>query len=271
MTPHTLEELPLKIKHIHMKLHFITLLLCSCSVLCAQTKLEESIDAGGINTIKLDFRWPELVKLSSWAGDAVKITGRVSINNGEHDEAFKIRTSRSQGTLMVFSEIENIEELPEMIAIKKGGVMHYFSTDNWHDPQVQEFLQGDNENGHQYTSKGVIKEIELEVWLPEKVSNIIVEAKYGLLEVTDLKNNLDANSKYGGIDIAIAGQQRSIKAKTKFGQIYSNLPYDFKSEGGEVLDYGKWIVINAEGVGGQGSLILESKYGNIYLRREEVE
>ena len=245
------------------------LLLCGCPTVIAQTKFERSIDAQGVSTVKLDFMWPELIKISSWDGEAVKITGKVSINNGQYDQAFKIESERSGGTLAVFSEIENLDKIPEMIAVKKEGVIHYFNTDKWHDPKVQEFLQGDNGNGHQYTSKGVIKEIELEVWVPEQVRDIIIGCKYGLLEVTNLQNNLDARSKYGGIDIALADGRRTIEVKTKFGQIYSNLPYDLVSEGEEVLDYGKWAVVNSQGTGGQGSLVLESKYGNIYLRRSE--
>ena len=252
-----------------MRLFFIVLLLCGCPKVIAQTKLEQSIDAKGIGTVKLDFMWPELIKISSWDGEAIKITGKVSINNGQHDQAFKIKSERSNGTLAVFSEIEDLDTMPEIIAVKKDGVMHYFNTDNWHDPKVQEFLLGDNGEGHQYTSKGVIKEIELEVWVPEGINDITVGAKYGLLEVTNLQNNLDARSKYGGIDIALADDRRTIEVKTKFGQIYSNLPYDFTSEGGEVFDYGKWAVVNSQRTGREGSLVLESKYGNIYLRRSK--
>lgn len=252
-----------------MRLHFIALLLCGCPMLNAQTKLEQSIEARGISTVKLDFMWPELIKISSWNGEAIKITGEVSINNGQYDQAFKIRSERSAGTLAVFSEIENLEKIPEMIVVKKDGMMHYFNADNWQDPKVQEFLRGDDGNRHQYTSKGVIKEIELEVWVPKQVNDIIIGCQYGLLEVTNLQNNLDARSKYGGIDIALADDRRTIEVKTKFGQIYSNLPYDFVSEGGEVFDYGKWAVVNSQGTGQQGSLVLESKYGNIYLRRSE--
>ncbi len=244
----------------------IVLMLCSCFALFSQTKIDETFDPQQATTIKLDFKWPELIRLSSWDGTEVKIMGTAMINNGEHDEAFRIRSSLSGGVLNIYSEIENFDDLPKRITVKKDGMVYYFNTDDWHDPEVQKFIHNDEGGTNEYVSMGVVKEIKLDVQVP-KDQQIMISSKYGLLEVKNLKNDLDANSKYGGIDITVEGDQKALKAKTRYGEIYSNLPRDLKSEGDQLFDRNKWVVVGSEG--NSGFLHLESKYGNVFLRKKE--
>ena len=124
-----------------------------------------------------------------------------------------------------------------------------------------------DENGHDYTymSNGIIHEITLEVFVPAGVS-CRINAKYGLLEITDFNAPLVANAPYGGIDATIASNQTGIlTARTKFGEILTNLDSKFKSsdvEGG----HDHWTEINTD-FGHGSSYELESKFGKVYLRK----
>ena len=251
-----------------MKYFMILLVLCESITLFGQTKIEQSFDSRQTNAIKFDFKWPKLIKLSSWDGSDVKISGTAMLNNGEHDDAFKIKSSVSGGVLNVYSEIEDIENLPERITIKRDGMEYFFNTDNWNDPEVQKFLDRDGGKGYEYMSKGVIKDIQLEVKVP-KGQGIIFVCKYGLLEVIGLENDLEANSKYGGIDVTFGTRQKKIIAKTKYGEIYSNLPYDLKSDDHSAFDKNKWTVVQSPAGSLPGLMDLESKYGNVFLRKQE--
>ncbi|MCG8387820.1 MAG: hypothetical protein MJA30_19870 [Cytophagales bacterium] len=249
--------------------YFLILLGLSAQVmLYGQAKIDQSFDLQKAKVIKFDFKWPKLIKLTSWEGDQVNISGTATLNNGEHDDAFKIKSSRSDGILNIYSEIEDLENLPERIAIKRDGMEYFFNTENWNDPEVQKFLDRDGRKGYEYMSKGVIKDIKLEIRVP-KGQKVVLASKYGLLEVTGLENDLEANAKYGGIDVTLAGKKKAIVAKTKFGEIYSNLPYDLKSNRTDFSNNHKWTVVRSETGNSAGALELESKYGNVFLRKEE--
>lgn len=252
-----------------MKYFVILLVLSGRVMLYGQAKIDQSFDLQQAKVIKFDFKWPKLIKLSSWEGSRVNISGTATLNNGEHDDAFKIKSSRSDGILNIYSEIENLENLPERITIKRDGMEYFFNTDNWNDPEVQKFLDRDGRKGYEHMSKGVIKDIKLEIRVP-KGQKVVLASKYGLLEVSGLENDLEANAKYGGIDVTLAGGKKTIVAKTKFGEIYSNLPYELKSNRTDISDDSKWTVVRSgTGNSAGGALELESKFGNVFLRKEE--
>ena len=250
-----------------MKNIFFVLFFGPVSLLYGQTRIEQSFDASSVDKIKLDFHWSELIKINRWNGSTVKISGSVLINNGENDQAFRLRSSQKEGILYVDSEIENIDEIPNRISIKAGGTTHYFNTDDRNDPAVRQLMRDLGGKSYQYMSVGVIKEIELQVWVPEN-KFLEVNARHGLLEIVNPGASLEAYAKHGGIDITLSNDIRQVEAKTKYGQIYSNLPYVLKSDEGKITPPNQWMVVKSGKKNGSSSLILVSKHGDIFLRKK---
>ena len=251
-----------------MQTSHLTIFLISLGhLLYAQGQINEQFDASSAEKIILRFKYPELIKITSWDKNEVLIKGIVDINNGENNDAFKLKGSVDNGVLSIYSEIEGHDELPRKITIRKDGTVYTFNTDDWNAPEVRKFME-EHGRQHEYISQGVHKEIRLEVFVPRNKS-VEVEAKYGMVEIAGVDAPLKVMAKYGGIDIGIpAGSKRDLEARTKYGEIYTDLDAKFDQTGDGVLDYNKWTVISTQLNGGGIKYDLESKYGNVYMRKK---
>lgn len=233
----------------------------------SQSNIEESFDLKGSDNVELSFKWPQLIKVQNWEGNVVKITGSVLINNGDANDRFQLKAKYIDNELIIQSNIDGIEDLPKKIMVKRDGMSYYFDTNNWDDPEVRKFMNDKGQTANEYVTRGVIKEIEINVYLPKSVQAKI-NAKYGLVELNDLESSIDVNAKYGGIDAALGSSgTTSLEARTRYGEIYSDLPYDLSSNNDSFNDYhDKWTVVTYQGK--KGSAVLESKYGSVYLRQK---
>lgn len=232
----------------------------------AQTKIEKTIPVKAGQTLVLDLDYPE-AKIQTWDKADVLITGTVSINQGEHDSAFQLEVMTTGNKLVVTSLIKDKESLPKRLLIKKGDREYYFKTDNYHDPDVQKFL-AENGNEYSYRSTGIHQEIHLTVFVPRNTP-VEVNAKYGLVEVTSFEGPLTANSKYGGMDITFPLQFKGrITASCQYGEIYTNLEASFDRSMNDGKNGKRWTAISAR-LGDGPAFAIESKYGNIYLRKSK--
>lgn len=249
-----------------MKTSF-TLVMCLLSVFCfGQKQINTSKSTSGIQKIVMDFKYPEHITVSNWDKDEIVITGKAKINNGENDEAFKLSLSSAGGIITVKSIIEDIENLPKRIVIRRDDVDYYFPTDKSHDPKIQEFLAEGN-GDHQYQMHGVIKEITLDIKVPKNVA-LQINAKYGLVEVKNISNEMEVDAKYGGVDVSLpTSAPRNIVAKTKYGEMFSDLDMQINPKESTHSQYYSWTTISAQLSGGGPKCSLESKYGNIYIRK----
>ncbi|ELR69091.1 hypothetical protein C900_05480 [Fulvivirga imtechensis AK7] len=246
--------------------HLTIFLILIGHLLHAQGQVNEQFDASSIEKITLSFKYPELIKITSWDKNEVFIKGTADINNGENNEAFKLKGAVKNGVLSIYSEIEGHDELPRRITIRKDGTVYTFNTDNWNAPEVRKFME-EHGRQHEYISQGVHKEIKLEVFVPRN-KPVEVEAKYGMVEIAGVDAPLKVVTKYGGIDISIpVASKRDLEARTKYGQIYTDLEARFDRTGDAILDYNKWTVITTQLNGGGIKYDLESKYGNVYMRK----
>ncbi len=232
----------------------------------AQKQVNVSQSTAGIKNVIMDFKYPELIVVTAWDKDEIAITGKSSINNGENDDAFKINIEKEGDQLSIKSEIENLEDLPKRIMIKRNGEKYYFDTEDFNDPKIKAFLE-EKGGGHQYQMHGVIKEISLEVKVPKTIM-LDIRAKYGLVEVKNVVNSLVVDAKYGGIDISLPiNTPRDIVAKTKHGEMFSDMDMQIDPKESMHNQYYKWTSISAKLSGGGTKCSLESKYGNIYIRK----
>lgn len=225
--------------------------------LVAQTPVTKSFATSAGQKILLRFDYPELIKISTWEKNEILVTGKVSINGGENDDAFELTQSSSGSTIIVESRIRNLKELPHRFTINKGEEKITFKT-------KADFEKYKQEHGRdfKYSSNGVDIDITLEIKVPRNMETKI-EATYGLVEIRDFTGPLTVDATYGGVDVAVQPKAiGELVAETGYGQIYSNL--DLKFTGGEFEDFHTLISVKP-GTGPRYSF--ESRYGNVYLRK----
>lgn len=253
-----------------MKKKFIVWLgiLCLCySDMLAQRIINEKITPRSGQNIKFYFKYPELVKVTTWDKGEIEITGKVRINNGRNDDAFALEVENEGEVLFISSTIKDLENLPKMMMIKRGDSKYYFDSTEEHDKAMQQFREEHGQNSYTYSSHGVIKEISLEVKIPANAP-FTIESKFGMLEMANISAPVKAISKFGGIDMSLPQNSRkNFELSTKFGEVYTDLDLDIE-KGGESKPY-KWNTIYSKLNGGGKMCQLESKFGNIYLRKSQ--
>lgn len=232
----------------------------------AQTKIEKRIPASANQSLNLDLEFPNLIKIQTWDQNEILITGEVSINKGENDEAFELVVNQSGKVITVSSILKDKENIPHRIVIKEGDTEYFFKAKDANDPAVQKFLEEHGRN-YNYMSHGIIKEISLEIFVPKGMETE-VQSKFGLVEVKNFQAPLKVNSKFGGVDASIAERSTGeLVARTEFGEILTNLDVKFDSDK-NFDDHDRWTIISAK-PGSGPRYDFESKFGKVYLRKSE--
>lgn len=223
----------------------------------AQTTINKSFSTDKNQKISLKFDYPELIKISTWDKPEVQILGTVNINENESNEAFQIKESKEGNSLIIEGKIAEMKNIPRRIKVEKDNKKLIFKT-------RKEYQRYCKENKVTFNSMtdGVDVDIKLEIKVPRSLMTQI-ESQYGLVEVKDFGGTINVNAIYGGIDATVLDKNvGKLSAETHFGQIYSNL--DTKFAGKDSDDF-RTLVTATFGNGPQYNL--ESKYGNIYLRK----
>jgi len=240
--------------------------LIACSLAgYGQTKIEKTIPIRSGQKFEMNLDYPELIKMHTWDGKDILIKGEVMINNGESDGAFELQIATEGTSVVVTSILKDKDNIPKRLVIKKGDQEYFFKTSDMHAPEVQKFL---DEHGHDYSymSNGIIQDIKLEVFVPRGIESRI-EAKYGLVEVTDFQAPLTVDAIYGGVDATISpASTGELTARTRFGEILSNLDVKFDGPGMPEGHGEHWTEIHAR-TGSGPRYALESKFGKVYLRK----
>ena len=105
-------------------------------------------------------------------------------------------------------------------------------------------------------------DIILEIKVPREVATKI-ESVYGLVEIKEFIGPLAVDATYGGIDASLSESKTGeLEAETNYGQIYSNLNSSFS--GGKEENFRTLVTAQ---LGKGPGYRLESKYGNVYLRK----
>jgi len=233
------------------------LLILITGVLAAQTPVNKSYPVTAGQKVSMRFDYPEMVRVTSWDKSEISITGAVTINGGESDDAFELNQSVSGNTIFIENKIRDMKSLPHRITVMDGAKKITFK-------DKAEYKKYCAEHGKEFktTSWGLDMEIVLEIKVPKGMETN-VESVYGFVEVKGFIGPLSVVATYGGVDAAVqeklVGQ---ISAETDYGQIYTNL--DIKLIGSEFKDFHTQV----SGKPGSGPHYnFESKYGNVYLRK----
>lgn len=245
-----------------MKIYLQILLVFVVVSSLGQTPVEKTVPVLAAQKLMLEFDKPE-VKITTWDKKEILIKGTASINRGENDNAFELLVTTTGPQIKIVSNIKDKENLPQRIVIKKGDTEYFFKAKDYNDPEVQKFL---DQNGHEYSymSNGVVVEVKLEVFVPKGIETNLL-SKYGMVEVVNFEAPLTINSKYGGVDISVTpATTGQLTARSRYGEILTNLGVQFDQRGPDKND--KWTEITAK-VGMGSRYEIESKYGNVYLRK----
>lgn len=222
----------------------------------AQTNISRTFPVKGSQNVELKFDYPE-VKISTWNKNEIQITGIVNINDNENNDAFKIVETKNGNTITIEGLIPEIKNIPNRITVHNGNEKLTFKSKEEYEQYCKT-----NKVSFNTISNGVNVDIRLEIKIPESLKTRI-ESTYGLVEIKDFRGEIVASSVYGGIDATVLEKNvGKLSAETYYGQIYTNLDAKLK---GEDFDDFHTAVTATPGNGPQ--FHLESKYGNIYLRK----
>lgn len=247
-----------------MKKMIIGLYLILCNlVVFSQTEISRQVDVNKGQEVSIECSDANLINVSGWEENYISLQARVSINNGNNDDAYSIDITHEKGSLLIAGSIMDKDELPIMIQIKKGDQIYSFNTSDMNSPEIQQFYKDQGREGVQWVSHGVMWHIEYEIMVPQSI-NLNITSKHGLIEINNFGGPVLANSKHGGVDMAISPNAKSeFNLKSDWGEVFTNITLEYNE-----IKPGNITEISCEMNGGGGPLVvLESKHGNIYLRK----
>lgn len=235
------------------------LLFCSGMTL-AQTEISKSYPVKPGQTVSLRFDYPELVRISTWEKNEILIQGTVSINFGENDDAFELTQSESDNLILIENQIRDFKNLPHALTIVDKGTKIVFRSKSDYKKYAAE--HGKN---YEMMSWGLEMDIVLNVKVPRNTLTTI-KSIYGMVEVKDFTGPLSVDAVYGGVDAALIEQAvGELTAETNYGQIFTNLDTKFSGDGYREKNFYTWVSAKP----GKGpTYTFESKYGNVYLRKQ---
>jgi hypothetical protein len=241
-----------------MKTLLTSAALCIAIAASAQTAIDKTIPVTKGQNIRMKFDYPSPVKISTWDRSEISIKGTVSINNGEHDDAFKLDVRTSANTVMIRNEIENMDAIPHRITIREGDTKIVFRNKSEWKKYQEEHGKSDNVN------MGIDLDIELEIKVPRGMETF-VECVYGIVEIPEFVGPLTVQATYGGVDVTLDEKNvGELIAETNYGNIYSNLDMNVDSRNAREEDFHMLVKANP----GKGPAYrFESPYGNVYLRK----
>lgn len=241
-----------------MKKLIIIILMIMPFFVNGQTAYEKSISLDGADNIDTYFKWPDVITVKYHDKQEVLIKGTVSINYGQYDENFYINASKEGNSLKIESGVKDINEMEHITVVRSK------DEDDGRQGSNYTIISGDES---EYISKGVMMDIILTVYLPRSTP-VKIGAKFGLIEIHEIQGPLIADSKFGGVDVTIDKEKNlDLKAGTVFGEIFTDINVDFRGNG-ELRKTGKWHRITSTFGRGGMPLDVESKFGNVYLRKD---
>jgi hypothetical protein len=226
----------------------------------AQTAINKTLPAQPGQSIVMHFDYPDLIKVSTWDKNEIAITGTVSINTGENDDAFELITSTTGSTISIRNEIKNMKNLPQRITIVDGAQKMVFKNKE----ELKKYEAQNGKRKYDMQSWGVDMDILIEIKVPKNMETK-VECVYGMVEIKDFNGPLIVDATYGGVDAALVEKNvGEVVAETNYGDIYTNFDTKF---GGELSRNEAFHTLVMAKPGKGPKYTFDSKYGNVYLRK----
>jgi hypothetical protein len=248
-----------------MKYFSIIVILFVSYIHCfAQSEISRQYQHRSNQPLSLDFDEASIVNVSGWDEDYISVQAIVVINDNLQNDNYEIEDINENGQHLIRGSIKDKERIPRVIRIKKGDEIFTFQTDDWDSPEILDFYAKHGADGIQWKSQGISWDIKINVKVP-KDTDLKIESKHGIIELTDFSSDVMASSTHGGIDLTVdAAENAKIDAKTQWGTIYSNVKMNI-DEALSSDDQWNHIVANVND-GTDHKITLESRHANIYLR-----
>lgn len=235
------------------------ILLLSGNLLSQDFK-ESNINLSENQPLELRFKYAELIQVSTWQKDEVQLQAYVKVNGKDASEDFKVNQHEENGKMIVTAEID------EAVWPNNDWVRIY---DEEEDATVTVTKNGKSFQIGEHTAQrygGTEVDIVVKVMIPEDRSTKII-AKYGFVELQSVPIQLEVDAKYGGIDASMPTPRvKILRASTSWGQIFTDLE-EVRAAGNDMMGKSMQAVLDNEK--GTLEVVLDSKYGNIYLRKNE--
>jgi hypothetical protein len=236
----------------------VIVMLTACSVAWTQPNINRTIPASSVQNIVMHFDYPKRIKVLTWDKNEIHISGEVSINGGENNDAFVLEQSTKGNVVEIRSYIKDLDKLPQRVRVQDRDEKLVFRNKS-------EFEKYKEQHGRAFNSVsfGPDLDIVLEIKVPKNVKTK-VESVYGLVEVTDFQGPLIVKATYGGIDASLQEKALGeVVAETNYGNIYTDLNVKFEGKNSSE-DFHTVVSVRS----GKGPLYsFHSPYGNVYLRK----
>jgi hypothetical protein len=266
--------------------YFFLITLLAAVTLGAQTNVNKSFQASGLTSLAGDFKWGD-VTVSNWNENRIEISGTVSINSGQNDDAFRLETEQSGGTLSIRTYVRDLDKLPKMVTVEHGGKKYSLKKDGNYKDQLRQLKKDLGVDDFNVYNNGVDLDINLQIKVPANVK-LDLESTYGDIDLDKCTNPVDILNTYGHIHAVFDNRARMPEADlestysfvdvsvpenadfdvvlhTNYGSLLTDLDIDIDpSASKEKAFYNK--VVGKVNQGGP-SLKIKATYNKIYLRK----
>lgn len=268
--------------------NLVAIFLISVCMLDAQRMIDEVQSLSGVDQVSMEIMWADVEIRKSTDGQ-LHVEGKVSINQGESNDAFDLDISQSGDILVLKSDIKDRDKLPRYATIYKNGREYYFRIPPGKDfdwTMVPDSLSKEN-NG--WTSIGIITDISLTISIPEDIS-LSIESTHGDVKLSDINNEMEVESIHGSIDAVFdqidpehaitlssihnhvdvsvpVNARADFELKTSWGEMFTNLDLDYGDEDVKMKNVSRKRVVGKFNGGGV-DFNITSTHNNIYLRKK---
>lgn len=222
--------------------------LCQ-SLTYAQKIIEKRLPYSDGQSVDLNLRFADDIKVQYWDKAEVYVKIAVEINGGRLNDALTVEAKNSSNEISLKTDYD--KEL-----IKKGRYEDCPETKNGHRSSWG------NDNERYY----VCSTINYEVYLPKK-AEVSLETINGNIWISGISSNLTAKTISGFVEVNWPkGKGGNIGMKTVTGEVYSNLDIAFtsKRQKNPIVGY----LLEGKVYGGGPDVRLESISNNVYVRNK---
>lgn len=208
-----------------------------------QKTFELTENQGNADKIKFDFEFADEIKVRQWEKNEIYVKATVNINEGENNDNFKLESKTFGSSLIIESEIEDLNSIGERRTII--------------DDETGKTIRIDCH---------VEMDLYFEVFVP-KDSDIAVETISGNIEAKGEFGDVELQSISGDVDLELP---KDAKADLDLSTLSGGMYTDFDIANEKPQDF-KFVILQnfSEELNGGGKTVeLASISGDIYLRKK---
>jgi hypothetical protein len=253
-------------------------------LISAQNNFSKSYPLQSSKTLKLEFQYGD-ISIEKYSGSELLIEGNIYVNGQSGVDNFKFASNQTSSSLNIKAEADFDDVEPRLTIVKNDGTRISKSGKNFN-------LNGySDEEGVEKVINGVDVDAKFTIKVPSNV-NLEVYNTYGDVSISEYWDKMNIHSTYGSVDLILNNPpaqpnfkasstysevdltlpqtaNASLRMTTGFGQIFTDMKLETEtrpqSEGCENGEDIKAILNKAA-----GSINLDARYSNIYLRKKKM-